>query len=153
VLVIFQVRRAIKGELIVDVIHRRVWVWEGKEPHAHLWHLIVRREIDGSKVKYSLSNAPESTALQPLAHMQAQRYWVERSFQDSKQQCGLDDYQVRGWLGWPHHMALVMMAMQFMLEQRLKNRQEYPLLSCTDIVELLRYFCPKGLPPKKKFSD
>lgn len=105
--------------------------------------MIVRREIDGSKVKYSLSNAPENTAIQQLAYMQAQRYWVERSFQDSKQQCGLDDYQVRGLLGWHHHMALVMMAMQFMLEQRLKNQQEYPLLSCTDIVELLRYFLPK----------
>jgi SRSO17 transposase len=45
--------------------------------------------------------------------------WVERSFQDAKTSCGMSDYQARGWRSWHHHMALVMMAMLFMLEQRI----------------------------------
>jgi hypothetical protein len=70
-------------------------------------------------------------------------YWVERSFQDSKTSCGMSDYQARRWRSWHHHMALVMMAMLFMLEQRLVYKDSHPLLSCSDIISLLCYFLPK----------
>ena len=84
-------RDSTKGELRVEVLHRRVWLWDGKEAQARHWHLIVRREIRvRDEIKYSLSNAPEHTSLQRLAQMQGQRYWVERSFQDGKSQAGLD---------------------------------------------------------------
>jgi SRSO17 transposase len=137
------VRETTKGKLVVDIFHQRVWLWDGEESSAHEWHLIVRREIDGGKLKYTLSNAPADTSVERLAFAQAQRYWVERAFQESKQHSGLDDYQVRGWLAWHHHMALVMMAMQFMLEEKLKHQDLYPLLSCADIVSLLKYALPK----------
>jgi hypothetical protein len=53
------------------------------------------------------------------------------------------DYQVRKWSGWHHHMALVFMAMLFMLEERLRAADVYPLLSCSDIEELLKQFLPR----------
>jgi len=40
-------------------------------------------------------------------------------------------------------MALVFMAMLFMLEERIHAVATYPLLSCSDIEELLRHFLPK----------
>ena len=53
---------------------------------------VVRREIDSqAKRKYSLSKAPSDTSTKRLAFMQAQRYWVERPFQDAKNQCGKGD--------------------------------------------------------------
>ena len=77
-----------------------------------------------------------------LAWMQLQRYWVERAFADAKSECGMDDYQVR-WSTWHHHMALVMMAMLFMLSERIRHEDTYPLLSCSDIEELLSRFLPR----------
>src|SRR5262249_42371789 len=74
--------------------------------------------------------------------MQRQRFWIERSFEDAKSECGLADYQVRGWRAWHHHMALVMMAMLFMLEEKLLHKQSRPLLSCADIRALLAHFLP-----------
>ena len=74
--------------------------------------------------------------------MQAQRYWIERIFQDAKNQCGLGEYQARKWRSWHHHMAMVMMAMLFMLEQRLLYMKQYPLLSCFDIVSILSFILP-----------
>lgn len=68
---------------------------------------------------------------------------IERTFQDSKTHCGMGDYQVRGWYGWHHHMAMVLMAMLFMLQERLRHKETVSLLSCTDIVELLRFFLPR----------
>ena len=139
-----KVRDSSRGELQVDVVHRRVWLWDHEETEANFWHLIVRREPNAPKeVKYTLSNAPEETPIARLAEMQAQRYWVERALQDGKSECGMADYQVRKWRAWHHHMALVFMAMLFMLEERISAKDTHPLLSCSDIEELLRHFLPK----------
>ena len=75
--------------------------------------------------------------------MQRQRYWVERAFEDAKSECGMADYQVRKWSAWHHHMALVMMAMLFMLSERIHHKDTYPLLSCADIEDLLARFLPR----------
>ena len=40
-------------------------------------------------------------------------------------------------------MALVMMAMLFMLEERILQKDDHPLLSCSDIESLLRAFLPR----------
>jgi hypothetical protein len=50
---------------------------------------------------------------------------------------------VRKWKAWHHHMALVMMAMLFMLTERIRHKDTYPLLSCADIEELLAHFLPR----------
>jgi SRSO17 transposase len=137
-------RDSTKGRLRVEVLHQRVWLWDNKEAEARHWHLMVRREVKArDEIKYSLSNAPAETAVHRLAQMQGQRYWIERSFQDGKSQAGLDHYQVRGWRAWHHHMALVMMAMLFMLQERIGQHQEHPLLSCADIETLLAHFLPR----------
>lgn len=133
-----------RGELRVEALTRRLWLWDGIEEKAHCWHLVVRREIGSPEtVKYSLSNAPAGTPLPRLAFMQGQRFWVERSFQDGKSECGLADYQVRRWSAWHHHMAMVMIAMLFMLEERILHQEEKPLLSCNDIVYLLKNHLPR----------
>jgi hypothetical protein len=75
--------------------------------------------------------------------MQRQRYWVERTFEDAKSESGMGDYQVRKWSAWHHHMALVMMAMVFMLSEKIKHENTYPLLSCAGIEDLLAHFLPR----------
>ena len=75
--------------------------------------------------------------------MQGQRYWVERAIEDGKSHAGLADYQVRTWTGWHHHMAMVMLALLFMLETKIKNEDSHQLLSCYDIQILLFHFLPR----------
>jgi SRSO17 transposase len=93
-------------------------------------------------LKYSLSNAPAQTSDAKLTKMQAQRFWIERAFQDAKSHVGMAQYQARQWPSWHRHMALVMMATQFMLEARLNNTEAHPLLSCYDIQILLATTLP-----------
>ena len=97
-----------------------------------------------------MSNFSAETSLKDLAYRQRQRYWVERAFQDAKGECGMADYQVRKWGAWHHHMALVMMSMLFMLNERINQENEYPLLSCADIEELLAKFLPRRDIDKKE---
>lgn len=136
-------RNSTKGALLVEVLHRKVWLWDKHSPTAHSWHLIVRREIGSpGTVKYTLSNAPAQTSIVKLTRMQAQRFWIERAFQDAKSHIGMAQYQARQWQSWHRHMALVMMAMLFMLEARLDQRDTHPLLSCYDIQILLATTLP-----------
>jgi len=138
-------RESTKGTLVVEVLHRCVWLWDGKEAQAHCWHLIVRREIGSPKeIKYTLSNAPETTTLERLAFMQGQRYWVEHALRNAKSEAGMGDYQLRGWTGWHHHMAMVMLAMLFVLEVRRDHKQDLSLLSCHDVMEILRVLLPRA---------
>ena len=140
----YKLRDSTKGELVVEILHQRVWLWDKNGPNAHHWHLIVRRELNSPETcKYTLSNAPVETSTQQLAQMQGQRFWIERAFEDGKSESGMADYQARKWRSWHHHMALVSMAMLFMAEERELHRDEMPLLSCNDIEILLRTFPPR----------
>jgi SRSO17 transposase len=137
-------RDSTRGELRVDIATRRVWVWDGKEARARCWHLIVRREVRSVKtIKYSVSNAPADTPTLRLGQMQGQRYWVERAFEDAKGECGLADYQALGWRSWHHHVAIVMLAMLFIVQQRVANQPGLALLTPRDIVEMLKETLPR----------
>ena len=50
-----------------------------------------------------------------------------------KDAIGMTEYQVRGWRAWYHHITLTIMALHYMLEQKIKAKNEIPLLSCHDI--------------------
>ena len=80
-----------------------------------------------------------------LVQMQSQRYFVERSFQDAKQEIGMSQYQVRGWLAWHHLIALVMLSMEFVLTEKMLFKNEYPLLTSYDIREVfINLYAGKG---------
>jgi SRSO17 transposase len=137
-------RDTTRGGLKVRICSPPVYVWDGESERAKCWTLIVTKSLGSNPdTKISLTNAPKQTTLRRLGWMQRQRYWVERVFEDGKSECGMADYQVRKWSAWHHHMALVMMAMLFMLSERIRHKDTYPLLSCSDIEELLARFLPR----------
>ena len=137
-------RDTTRGGLKVRICSLPVYVWDGETERAKCWSLIVTKSLGSNPdTKLSLTNAPGSTTLRRLGWMQRQRYWVERVFEDGKSECGMADYQVRKWSAWHHHMALVMMAMLFMLSERIRHKDTYPLLSCSDIEKLLACFLPR----------
>jgi SRSO17 transposase len=137
------VRPGEKGEVIAEYLTQRVHVWDGKATTARCWHLLVRREIDGRKLKFCFANAKPQASLRRLASMQADRHFVERAFEDAKSTCGMADYQARGWQAWHHHMALVMIALMFLAKERLAYREiTASMLSCHDLIDIVRHKLP-----------
>ena len=55
---------------------------------AHRRTLVAREEEDG-KIKASWTNAPQGLSWEELADVQAQRHWIERTFQDCKSQLSM----------------------------------------------------------------
>jgi SRSO17 transposase len=129
-----KIRKGAKGWLTRHVHVATVWVWDGEEAHARCRTLVISKTLGRKpKTKYSLSNGTlEDYTVQEYAYFQAQRYWVERCFDDAKNELGLSDYQVRKWQGWHHHHALVMMASLFLLKERLSQQETVPLMSLRD---------------------
>jgi len=137
-------RKTTRGMLRVRICRLRVYVWDGESERVKCWTLIATKSLGSNPdTKISLSNAPKQTTLKRLGWMQRQRFWVERVFEDAKSECGMADYQVRKWSAWHHHMALVMMAMLFMLSEKIHHKDTYPLLTCADIEELLACLLPR----------
>jgi SRSO17 transposase len=136
------IRKTTKGQLRARVWVGEVWVWEAGSAQAVTRRLVVREKEDG-ELKVSWTNAPKEMSAEELAYMQGQRHWIERGFEDAKSQLGMADYEVRKWRGWHHHMALVALAMLFILKERVEHEESAPLLSARDIVELLAFYLPR----------
>jgi len=102
--------------------------------NCRLQTLIITQTIDGKKeTKYSLSNAKTDEYTEhEFAYFQSQRYWVERTFDDAKNELGMSDYQIRKWLGWHHHHSLVLMAGLYLLMQKIEHETDAPLMSIRD---------------------
>ena len=132
-------REGTHGAMHVEILHGRVWCYQKGDEQPHLWHLIVTRQPN--RLKFSLSNAAPETTPERLAYMQGQRYFVERALEDAKQQGGLGEYQVRGWRGWHHHTALVMLAMLFITQERLTDSDT--VFTAADVQMLLVHLLPK----------
>lgn len=108
--------------------------------------LVIRRtRKEGKKkkealyeYKYSFSNVEygKYSWLQ-LGQVQAQRYFVERGFQDAKKEVGMSEYQIRGWLAWHHHIALVMLGLLFILQEKVEFKDDWPLLTAADIRQII----------------
>lgn len=91
-------------------------VWESRDglPGRECW-LVLRRNRDGGEPKAYLANAPTDTPLAVMAAVGARRWAIETAFQQAKGEAGLDEYEVRGWAGWQHHVTLVLLAAAFLL--------------------------------------
>jgi len=135
-------RETTQGPLQARLWVREVWLWPQGAGQARRRLLVARQEEDGS-FKYSLSNAPAHTSWERLGRMQAQRFWIEQAFKEAKSELGMAHYEVRGWTGWHHHMALVCLAQLFTVRERLAALPDLPLLSTRDIVELLAHYLPR----------
>jgi SRSO17 transposase len=87
-------------------------------PGPELWLVIERSCDQSSYVKYYVSNAAPDCPLLALAQAGHNRWPTEDCFLRGKQEVGLDDYEVRSWRGWHHHMTLVMLALWFLEMER-----------------------------------
>ena len=76
-------------------------------------------EDNAEEIKYYWSNLSADTTLVQLATYVRARWPIEQFYEDAKQECGLGDYQGRRWDGFHRHIALVMLAYSFLVQQRM----------------------------------
>ncbi len=126
-----------KGPLCYEFAAVRVWAVRHGEAGGPIW-LLVRRSLEEEpEVKYSVSNADETTPLEVLARVACARHRVEEFFEDGKSYLGMAQYETRSWTGWHHHMSLVALAHLFITLTRRDLQEKTPELTLDRVVRLL----------------
>jgi hypothetical protein len=106
--------------------------------HRH-W-LVFRRCLDDpSELAYYLVFAPRAATLPTIVQVIGARWHIEEDLQASKA-LGLDQYEVRSYLGWSRHITLVMLASAFLVsicvqDQLHPSPQQGPA-ACTPLIAL-----------------
>jgi SRSO17 transposase len=87
-------------------------------PGAECWLLAEWPRGEDGPAKFYLSNLPAGTPLRALVRAAKGRWWVEQSYQQMKEELGLDHFEGRSWRGWHHHVTLVLLAYAFLVSFR-----------------------------------
>jgi SRSO17 transposase len=113
-----QFREGTKGTQQAHFVRVRVVAERDDLPGPDLW-LVIERSCDQTPyIKYYLSDAAPNCPLLDMVQAGHSRWPVEDCFLRGKQEVGLDDYEVRGWRGWHHHMTLAILALWFLVLQK-----------------------------------
>jgi SRSO17 transposase len=81
------------------------------------WALARRSISKPDEIAYYLAYAPPETTVADLVRVAGTRWQIEECFQAAKNECGLDQYEVRRYQGWYRHITLAMLAHAFLAAQ------------------------------------
>ncbi len=127
------IKEGSKGPIVCDLAFVRVNEARDGLPGPRQW-LIIRRNLDDpTVVKYYLSNAPETIETTQLARMCGMRWPIELTFEVGKDELGMDQYETRSWLGWHHHIVLVMLAHHFLVWVGQQLQEKAPALTLCQV--------------------
>jgi SRSO17 transposase len=115
-----KVSEGAKGPIEYEFTKRRVVLSRNGNPHKTIW-LIIRRTLESNPVyTYFLSNAPLSTRLKTFVWLSGLRWAIEQSFEETKDDLGMDHYEVRKFRGWHHHILTCMLAHFFLWHLKIR---------------------------------
>lgn len=119
----YLIKEGSKGPIVAEFAFRRVIAVRDELPGPDVW-LVLRRSLEEEpELKTYLSNAPADVPCTALVRVAGMRWPVETAIEDGKDNLGMDEYMVRSWLGWHHHMTLCILAHHFLVrvQKRLKR--------------------------------
>jgi SRSO17 transposase len=117
------IKEGSQGPMVAEFATLRVVAVRDTLPGPDVW-LVLRRHSETGELKTYLCNAPVATPLDTLVRMSGMRWPIETCFEDGKQLLGMGDYEVRSWIGWHHHMTLVILAHFFVVRMSLRLKKK-----------------------------
>ncbi len=136
------VKEGSKGPIVCEFAFERIWETRGEEEPVELW-LVIRRNLNEKReISYYLCNDSEEVSLETLVWLSGMRWPIETSFEESKEELGLDHYETRSYLGWHHHILLTCLAHHFLVRMRLMLGEKSPALTLPQARVLLKAAIP-----------
>lgn len=115
-----KVSEGTKGPIVYEFTRRRVTLSNSGLPQEEVW-LIIRRTIgDNPEYNYFISNAPASTRLPSFVWLSGLRWAIEQCFEETKSELGMDQYEVRKYPGWNHHIITCMLGHFFLWHLKIR---------------------------------
>jgi SRSO17 transposase len=169
------VRDGEKGPVAIEMVKCRVQTrMEHKRTGPAEWMVITRRPVTDERTlearasrdatdhdaryRYQYYLTPsngcgvafQEPSVEELARVIKAGACIESSFKRGKGEVGMDEYQVRTWQGWHHHMALSLMAVWFLIGETHRGQQVTPALTLPQVryglsLLLLEVYCTPGV--------
>jgi len=115
-----KVSEGTEGPILYEFTKRKVTIAKNGLPWKTVW-LIVKRTIGKNPTcSYYISNAPESTRLNTFVWLSGIRWAIEQCFEETKTELGTDQYEVRKYSGWNHHILSCMLAHFFLWHLKIR---------------------------------
>jgi SRSO17 transposase len=152
------VRDGEKGPVEIEMVRRRVQTrLERKCTGPEEWLVVTRQPLSGdrpwgprasrdatdqdARYRYHYYLSPTCVSegelaepsLSELARVIKAGACIEASFKRGKSEVGMDEYQVRTWEGWHHHMALSLVAVWFLIGETHRGQQWTPALTLPQV--------------------
>ena len=123
----YHVKEGTKGPQVWEAKHLPVWLKDENGLPTRPHHLVVARNVlEPEEVKGFVSNAPESVTAETLLLVAFSRYKIERMFEDTKGELGMDHFEVRQWRSIRRHLILSAVSHLFLAEFHQTHRGEKP---------------------------
>jgi len=93
----------------------------GIEKREAVWLLIEWRDDEDEPANCFLCSLPGRLTKKQLVRRVMQRWRIERTYQDLKDELGLDHYEGRRFPGWHHHVSVVLCCYAFVIAERVRH--------------------------------
>jgi len=118
----YYVKDGSKGPMVWQVKHMTVYLADEHGLPSRPYHLLAARNaLDHTQIKYFISNAPPGTSTQILLRVAFTRWIIERAFEDSKTELGMDHFEVRKFCSIQRHLILSCLSHVFLSEFCMKH--------------------------------
>ena len=109
-----------KGPIEYEFTKRRVTLSRHGLPWKTVWLLIRRTLHPEPTYSFYISNAPVSVRLARLVWLSGLRWAIEQCFEETKTELGMDQYEVRKFPGWHHHILTCMLGHYFLWHLKIR---------------------------------
>ncbi len=115
-----KVSEGAKGPIEYEFTKRRIVLSHQGLPQKTVWLVIRRNMAKEPEYSYYISNAPLSTRLKTFVWLSGLRWSIEQCFEETKTELGMDQYEVRKFPGWHHHILTCMLAHYFLWHLKIR---------------------------------
>ena len=118
-------RNGTKQKLASRFLFRRVKPAQddGTEPARHepLWLVLEWPEGEPKPTKFFLTTLRRRMSKKQIVRTIKERWKVERTYQELKGELGLDHFEGRSFIGWHHHVSVVLCCYAFVVAERVRH--------------------------------
>lgn len=127
----YRIKDGGKGPVVWEVKHLPVYLKDENglpvsasvEGAGRPYHLLVARNVlNPDEVKYFISNAGQDTPAQTLLSVAFSRWKIERMFEDSKMELGLDHFEARKYQAISRHLLISCVSHLFLAQFHQEHR-------------------------------
>jgi hypothetical protein len=146
------VRDGERGPLRVDAMAVRVRTREERRVGPEE-RLVVTRTVEANpRTDDSLSNAGPEAPLSELVRVRFARHRIEEVFGAAKGGVGLGRYEVRSWVGWHHHMTLSLLALWFLVLERVRVGGKTAAVTVSQVREIFTRLLRSPAPSPERIA-